>query len=80
MIYVAVADLIPGLHKRTQLRDTVQQVLLILRVSARGADGRSAARIKILPQPLLRALRLSRKRERAGEEKNSATIELLSFY
>ena len=30
MIYVAVADLIPGLHKRTQLRDTVQQVLLIL--------------------------------------------------
>jgi zinc and cadmium transporter len=30
MIYVAVADLIPGLHKRAQLRDTVQQVLLIL--------------------------------------------------
>lgn len=30
MIYVAVADLIPGLHKRTQLKDTVQQVLLIL--------------------------------------------------
>ncbi len=29
MIYVAVADLIPGLHKRTQLRDTVHQVLLI---------------------------------------------------
>jgi zinc and cadmium transporter len=29
MIYVAVADLIPGLHKRTALRDTVQQVLLI---------------------------------------------------
>lgn len=29
MIYVAVADLIPGLHKRTQLSDTVQQVLLI---------------------------------------------------
>ncbi|TAN74306.1 MAG: ZIP family metal transporter [Gallionella sp.] len=29
MIYVAVADLIPGLHKRTQLRDTIQQVLLI---------------------------------------------------
>ena len=26
MIYVAVADLIPGLHKRAQLRDTVQQV------------------------------------------------------
>lgn len=29
MIYVAVADLIPGLHKRTQLRDTIQQVALI---------------------------------------------------
>jgi zinc and cadmium transporter len=29
MIYVAVADLIPGLHKRTRLRDTIQQVLLI---------------------------------------------------
>jgi len=30
MIYVAVADLIPGLHKRTRMRDTVQQVVLIL--------------------------------------------------
>jgi zinc and cadmium transporter len=30
LIYVAMADLIPGLHKRTQLRDTVQQVALIL--------------------------------------------------
>lgn len=30
MIYIAVADLIPGLHKRTQMRDTVQQVVLIL--------------------------------------------------
>ncbi|CAB1369488.1 ZIP family metal transporter [Denitratisoma oestradiolicum] len=29
MIYVAVADLIPGLHKRTELRATVQQVTLI---------------------------------------------------
>jgi len=29
MIYVAVADLIPGLHKRAHLRDTVQQVVLI---------------------------------------------------
>ena len=29
MIYVAVADLIPGLHKRTELRDTLQQVGLI---------------------------------------------------
>lgn len=30
MIYVAVADLIPGLHKRTELKATIQQVLLIL--------------------------------------------------
>ena len=29
MIYVAVADLIPGLHRRVDLRTTVQQVLLI---------------------------------------------------
>jgi zinc and cadmium transporter len=29
MIYVAVADLIPGLHKRTDLRATLQQALLI---------------------------------------------------
>ena len=29
MIYVAVADLIPGLHKRTELRATVHQVALI---------------------------------------------------
>lgn len=29
MIYVAVADLIPSLHKRTELRATVQQVILI---------------------------------------------------
>jgi zinc and cadmium transporter len=29
MIYVAVADLIPGLHKRRELGATVQQVLLI---------------------------------------------------
>lgn len=29
MIYVAVADLIPGLHKRAKLRDTLQQVVLI---------------------------------------------------
>lgn len=29
MLYVAVADLIPGLHKRARLRDTLQQVLLI---------------------------------------------------
>jgi zinc and cadmium transporter len=29
MIYVAVADLIPGLHKRTSLRATVSQSLLI---------------------------------------------------
>jgi zinc and cadmium transporter len=30
MIYIAVADLIPGLHKRTRMRDTIQQVVLIL--------------------------------------------------
>jgi zinc and cadmium transporter len=30
MIYVAVADLIPGLHKRTTLRDTLEQVVLIV--------------------------------------------------
>ncbi len=30
MIYVAVADLIPGLHKRPELRHTVQQIALIL--------------------------------------------------
>ena len=29
MIYVAVADLIPGLHKRPEIRSTLQQVLLI---------------------------------------------------
>ncbi len=29
MIYVAVADLIPGLHRRTQLRATLEQSLLI---------------------------------------------------
>ena len=29
LLYVAVADLIPGLHKRAQLRDTIQQVSLI---------------------------------------------------
>jgi zinc and cadmium transporter len=27
---VAVADLIPGLHKRTKLSDTIQQVILIV--------------------------------------------------
>lgn len=29
MIYVAVADLIPGLHKRAELRETLHQVVLI---------------------------------------------------
>lgn len=29
MIYVAVADLIPGLHKRPELKATLQQVVLI---------------------------------------------------
>ncbi len=40
MIYVAVADLIPGLHKRAQLRDTVQQVgLIVLGVATVGLLG-----------------------------------------
>ena len=40
MIYVAVADLIPGLHKRTHLRDTVQQVgLIVLGVATVGLLG-----------------------------------------
>lgn len=30
LLYVSVADLIPGLHKRARLRDTVQQVSLIM--------------------------------------------------
>jgi zinc and cadmium transporter len=30
LLYVSVADLIPGLHKRARLSDTVQQVALIL--------------------------------------------------
>ncbi len=30
MIYVAMSDLIPGLHKRPEIRATVQQVVLIL--------------------------------------------------
>ncbi len=30
MLYVAVADLIPGLHKRTQMKDTLQQIGLIM--------------------------------------------------
>ena len=29
MIYVAVADLIPGLHRRPEIKATVQQVMLI---------------------------------------------------
>jgi len=29
MLYVAVADLIPSLHKRTELKATLSQVLLI---------------------------------------------------
>ncbi|HFE39633.1 MAG TPA: ZIP family metal transporter, partial [Gammaproteobacteria bacterium] len=28
-IYVAVADLIPGLHKRTEVKESVRQILLI---------------------------------------------------
>jgi len=30
MIYVAVADLIPGLHKRTEIRETLLQVAFIV--------------------------------------------------
>ena len=30
MLYVSVADLIPGLHKRPELHATVQQVALIV--------------------------------------------------
>ncbi len=30
MLYVAVADLIPGLHKRTEMKDTLQQIGLII--------------------------------------------------
>jgi len=30
MLYVAIANLIPGLHKRTAMKDTVQQISLIL--------------------------------------------------
>ena len=38
MIYVAVADLIPGLHRRPELRDTASQALLIaLGIAAIGA-------------------------------------------
>ena len=29
-IYIAVADLIPGLHKKTELRETLQQITLIV--------------------------------------------------
>jgi zinc and cadmium transporter len=29
MIYVAMADLIPGLHKRPEMTATIQQVVLI---------------------------------------------------
>ena len=40
MIYVAVADLIPGLHKRAQLRDTLEQVgLIVLGVATVGLMG-----------------------------------------
>ena len=40
MLYVAVADLIPGLHKRAQLRDTLEQVgLIVLGVATVGLMG-----------------------------------------
>lgn len=43
MIYVAVADLIPGLHKRTELHATVSQTLLI----ALGVGSIALARLAI---------------------------------
>lgn len=43
MIYVAVADLIPGLHRRPQLRDTASQALLI----ALGIATIAAARVAL---------------------------------
>jgi len=44
MIYVAVADLIPGLHRRVELRDTVAQGLLIaLGIGTIAAVGRLAS-------------------------------------
>ncbi len=43
MIYVAVADLIPGLHKRTELHATVSQALLI----ALGVGSIALARLAI---------------------------------
>ena len=45
MIYVAVADLIPGLHRRPELRDTVFQALLI----ALGIAAIALVRILIAP-------------------------------
>jgi zinc and cadmium transporter len=29
-IYIAMADLLPGLHKKTQLSETIKQVILIV--------------------------------------------------
>jgi zinc and cadmium transporter len=43
MIYVAVADLIPGLHKRPELSATLEQVLLIgLGIGAIGLIGHAS--------------------------------------
>ena len=30
MIYVAVSDLIPGLHKKTETKDSIRQILMIV--------------------------------------------------
>lgn len=50
MIYVAVADLIPGLHKRRELRATVQQVVLIgLGILSISAAHRLVDALGILP-------------------------------
>ena len=29
MIYIAISDLIPGLHKETEIKDSIQQVSII---------------------------------------------------
>ena len=47
MIYVAVADLIPGLHRRPELRDTASQALLIaLGIGAIAAGPRAGRRTR----------------------------------
>jgi zinc transporter ZupT len=38
MIYVSVADLIPGLHRRPEIRDTLEQAILIAAASPRSGS------------------------------------------